>query len=447
MNTPICNFIKSYAEHSPTRMHMPGHKGVRLLGFESSDITEIDGADELFEPNGIIAESERNASRLFGAQTLYSAGGSTLCIQAMLYLISRYAAEKCEPTRILACRNAHRAFINAAALLGTDVEWLYPSVGSYHSCKISPEIIEKEIIMHRPTALYLTSPDYLGNIADIKKISDICRKHGVIFAVDNAHGAYLKFLSESRHPIDLGADICCDSAHKTLPVITGGAYLHISPNAPKVFSQGAKAAFSLFGSSSPSYLILQSLDCFNGYAEKFQKKLADIIPKINKLKAELSDYGYDQISEEPLKITLGTKCIGYTGTEIAEFLEKRNIYPEFYDSDFIVFMLSAENSVEDIAALKSALSAVRHRPKIRNTPPPIPSPKRVLSPREALLMPSENLPIESCLDKICALSVFGCPPAVPLIVCGESIDEAVIENLKYYGIDRLNCCIYRDSAE
>ena len=140
MNTPICDFVRNYAASRPVRMHMPGHKGADILGFEQYDITEIDGADELFAPDGIIAESEKNASALFGAHTLYSAGGSTLCIQAMLWLIAQYAAEqnksKSESKKplILAGRNAHRAFVNAAALIGTDVKWIFPLGGTFHSC-------------------------------------------------------------------------------------------------------------------------------------------------------------------------------------------------------------------------------------------------------------------------------------------------------------------------
>ena len=132
MKTPICDFVNNYAKSDAARLHMPGHKGVSVLGCESLDITEITGADELFAPDGIIAESERNASRLFGADTFYSAGGSTLCIQVMLYLLAadfceRRNGETCrfdlpdEPNAsplILAGRNAHKAFVNAAALLG-----------------------------------------------------------------------------------------------------------------------------------------------------------------------------------------------------------------------------------------------------------------------------------------------------------------------------------------
>lgn len=238
MDAPIVDFVSKYAKANRIRFHMPGHKGKKVLGFEKLDITEIDGADELFAPEGIIAQSLANASYIFGCPTFYSAEGSTLCIQAMIYLIASYARSSSRQPFILAARNAHRSFVNAAALTSADVVWVYPdSASAYYSGVLSAFEVEHAIMKceRKPDAFYITSPDYLGNIADILSISAVCRKHGVLLIVDNAHGAYLKFLPESMHPIDLGADMCCDSAHKTLPVITGGAYLHISKKAPSFF--------------------------------------------------------------------------------------------------------------------------------------------------------------------------------------------------------------------
>ena len=126
MNTPIVDFVKAYAQSDKARFHMPGHKGVPFFGCESLDITEIKGADELYVPEGIILESERNAASLFGtAKTLYSAGGSTQSIHAMLYL-AYIKATKGERPFVIAGRNAHKAFIYAAAKLDFDVKWLYP---------------------------------------------------------------------------------------------------------------------------------------------------------------------------------------------------------------------------------------------------------------------------------------------------------------------------------
>ena len=125
---------------------MPGHKGIGTLGFEHLDITEIEGADSLYEANGIIKESEDNASRLFGCDTYYSTEGSSLCIRAMMYLITLYAKERKIKPFVLAGRNSHKTFLTACAMLDVDVSWLYPDENtSYLSCSIAPEKLETAI--------------------------------------------------------------------------------------------------------------------------------------------------------------------------------------------------------------------------------------------------------------------------------------------------------------
>ena len=159
MSAPICDFVKKYAQNHPVRLHMPGHKGKEILGCEPFDITETDGADELFAPSGIIAESEAYASEIFNSHTFYSTAGSTLCIQAMLYLTVLYAKSVGKKPLIAAVRNAHKAFLNAAALLGADIDWIFPKSGSYHCCDVSVSEIEDVILKKNPTAVYITSPD------------------------------------------------------------------------------------------------------------------------------------------------------------------------------------------------------------------------------------------------------------------------------------------------
>ena len=121
------------------------------------------------------------------------------------------------------------------ALLDLEIRWLWPEESrSLCGCPISPAQLEETLhsLPEPPAAVYLTSPDYLGGMAQIPALAQVCHQHGTLLLVDNAHGAYLRFLQPSLHPLDLGADLCCDSAHKTLPVLTGGAYLHLSPTAP-----------------------------------------------------------------------------------------------------------------------------------------------------------------------------------------------------------------------
>ena len=367
MKTPIVSFLKSYQEKSPVRMHMPGHKGASILGFEGMDLTEIYGADELFAAEGIIKESEQNASSLFGCPTYYSTQGSTLCIQTMCTILCQDAKSKGKKPKILAGRNAHRSFIHAAALLDFKIEWLYGN-SDYLSCTISTETLEKEILENNPTAVYLTNPDYLGNLLDIKSLASICKKHDVLLAIDNAHGAYLRFLEPSLHPIDLGADLCCDSAHKTLPVLTGGAYLHLSDSLNQVWKNDVKHFMEYFSSTSPSYLIMASLDATNEVLDTtFKKSLSECIQRVDVLKNALIQHGYTILSGEPMKITISTKEFGYTGNEIANLLMECDIYPEFYDSDYIVLMPSPYNTKDDLKRLETCLCGIDRKPILINT--------------------------------------------------------------------------------
>ena len=430
METPICDFVRAYAESEAIRLHMPGHKGKNLLGLEALDITEIDGADSLYEASGIIQRSEENASRLFGCPTFYSTEGSSQCIRAMLYLAMLHAKEQGKRPVIAAGRNAHKTFLTGAALLDLDVRWLYPKGDSYLSCDLTPEEVEAVLEKEAPTAVYLTSPDYLGNVADIAGIAKVCHRRGAILLVDNAHGAYLKFLQPSRHPMDLGADLCCDSAHKTLPVLTGGAYLHCRLQ----FRDWAKNALALFGSTSPSYLILQSLDGANPILAALANRLKDFVPSVEAVKEKLADKGYALYGREPLKITISAKPYGYTGQELAQKLLEGNIVSEFADPDFLVLMLTPEIGQAALDALEAALLSISRKSRVLEQPPSFHSGRRRCSPREAMLSPMEQIPVVESEGRILAAATVGCPPAVPIVVSGERIDAHAIECFRYYGI-------------
>ncbi|MBR5507080.1 MAG: amino acid decarboxylase [Clostridia bacterium] len=434
MNTPIIDFLEKYALSGTMRLHMPGHKGRCFLGPEKFDITEIKGADSLYDADGIIQMSEKNASSLFGSHTFYSAEGSSLAIRAMLYLASLYAKEKGKKAKILSGRNAHKTFISGAALLDIDVEWIFPKLSeSYLSCTVFPEELDRMLSDDEFCAVYVTSPDYLGNLCNIEEISGVCKKHGVLLLLDNAHGAYLKFLPESLHPTDLGADMCCDSAHKTLPVLTGGAYLHISHSAPSYLLEKAKYAMSVFGSTSPSYLIMASLDHANEYIyDGYRKTLSDFCEKIGVLKNELCEKGFSLLGDEILKLSIDTKKYGYEGTEFADILRNSGIECEFSDNDFVVFMLSPEMTDLDIERLKNSLLSITKKDEIKDIPPAISKPEKIMTPRDATLSISERVEIENSEGRILASLCVSCPPAVSYIVCGEKIDRSVIELAKYY---------------
>ena len=276
-----------------------------------------------------------------------------------------------------------------------------------------------------PTAVYLTSPDYLGNVVDVKALAEVCHRHDALLLVDNAHGAYLQFLGQ--HPMTLGADLCCDSAHKTLPVLTGGAYLHTTAE----LAEQAKDALALFGSTSPSYLILQSLDACNPYLANYGEKLRQFLPEMEKLRGQLTACGYQLCGNEPMKLTLRTKAYGYTGTAFAERLEAQGVVCEFADPDFVVLMPTPET---DLALLEKALLSVERQSAISEDTPGLYHCERVLSIRKAALSVSRRVKVEEAVGRVLASPSVGCPPAVPIVVCGERIDENALNVFRYYGI-------------
>ena len=439
MDTPICDFVNGYREMDPLRLHMPGHKGKLFIGVEDGDITEIRGADELFHARGIIQKSEENASSLFGtAATLYSTEGSSLCIRAMAALMLLWTKSRGRKPVILAGRNAHKAFLNAAALMDLDVRWLYPErEESLISCEITGPGLEKQLaaLPEKPAAVYVTSPDYLGNLTDIAALSNVCRRHEILLCVDSAHGAYMKFLNPDRHPISLGADLCCDSAHKTLPVLTGGAYLHISRTAPALFLQHARRAMALTASSSPSYLILQSLDGCNAWLAENKSRMTGFAERMDELKKKLTAHGFSLIGEETFKITVAAKAYGYTGDGLHEALRRERIECEFSDPDFLTMMFSPALTEPELKRAENALLSMPRKPPLSDKPPALPKPRRALSIREALLALTEEIPVEKAVGRVFADAQVSCPPCIPIIACGEEIDEAAVRCFQYYGIN------------
>jgi arginine/lysine/ornithine decarboxylase len=345
MTTPICDFLDEYVKKRSHRLHMPGHKGITIPGFPLSglfpyDITEIRGADFLLSAKGIISESEENAAKLFGSlRTVYSTEGSTLCVKTMLAAV--FAEGESYSGTVIATRAAHRSFSDAAALLRLRIIWADTHDEILQSLK-APDV----------KALYITSPDYFGRLEDIRKLADLTHNAGKILIVDNAHGSYLKFLNKGLHPIDQGADLVCDSAHKTLPVLTGGAYLHI--NNPR-YLESYKEQMKIFASTSPSYLTLYSLDYANSYLSMPETigRMNTAAGKVNDIKAK-----FGITTPEPYKIAVKT-------TENAENLcNKYNVELEYVSDSVLLFMFSGQNSDEDFEAAERVLEKAKFTDKI-----------------------------------------------------------------------------------
>lgn len=435
MDTPICDFVEKYIQAGTARLHMPGHKGVQQggCGCEPFDITEIAGADSLYEAAGIIARSEANAGKIFGSgATYYSTEGSSQVIKAMLYLVSAGV----ENPVVLAARNVHKAFVQGCALCDIAVEWVYPdSADSICSCPVCAEKLRRKLaaMTKRPVAVYITSPDYLGNMAEVAALAAVCRDFDVPLLVDNAHGAYLKFLPDSLHPLDLGADMCCDSAHKTLPVLTGGAYLHIAKPYADKFAGRAKQALSLFGSTSPSYLILQSLDRCNQYVtDGYREQLAACIVKVAVLKRRLASAGYDILDSDPLKLTLHN----LNGVQAAALLRQGGLECEYADRNYLVLMFTPENAVQDYDKVAEILLRAR-LPIVPAEAIHLPQAVQAVSIRRAMFSPWQVLPVSQAVGRVCSVPLVSCPPAVPIVMSGEVIAADMLPVFQYYDISEV----------
>lgn len=439
MNTPVSDFLCSYAQSGMLRMHMPGHKGVQNDSILSEifryDITEITGAGNLFENEGIIAESEKNASVLFGTEaTFYSAQGSTLCIQTMLALMKR------ENRNVIAVRNVHRAFLSACTLLDIEPQWIFPEYSdTVVSGKINLNEAEKIISSTENACLYVTSPDYLGAVADIRSLADICHRYGAVLLVDNAHGALLPFYEENRHPVHLGADLCCDSAHKMLPALTGAAYLHVGN--PR-YTSSVKDAMLLFASTSPSYLITCSLDLCNRYIEtQIREKLRNSVKWMKELREAVSEkycIEYPAFDREPLHFTVNAEKSGTTGEFLAEKLRENGIEYEYADSIYTVMLFSPEDRHEAYLKAAEVLNSIEFEAEYRGTEKlHFPVPERKMSVRSAALSAFEEIPVSESAGRICANINVPCPPAVPVAVSGELISPELSLLMKKYGIEKV----------
>lgn len=489
--TPLTEAVGEYLAKGLARFHMPGHKG-RAEGLFAEiseyDITEVEGADSLYECAGALRETERRYAALYGSgECLLSAGGSTLCIQAMLAAVLR-PGEK-----FLIGRNCHSSAVHAAALCGFEPVWLMEQ---------TPEALE-HAFSERPDvkAAYLTSPDYFGRLADLAACSKVCHAHGARLLVDNAHGAHLPFFEENLHPMHLGADLCADSLHKTLPVLTGGTLLHLRD--PSLY-ETAKRRMRLFGSTSPSYLVMLSTDgCLDylrtraradfpalamrmkvlgalaaenglapmGYAPqtkrspqtgRVQTSLCGCPPQTEQVspagqfplggraprEEQTSLEGHGSLGErvspgehlpqtvrvEPARLTLSVSAAGLTGAQFGERLRQFGIEPEYVSPAWAVLMASPFNTEEDFRRLEEF---------IRSTPGGgVPSeeflpgfaPEQTIPMREAVFAESEEIPSAQAEGRVAASLEIPCPPCIALTVPGETIGAETARLLLAYGV-------------
>lgn len=438
-DAPLYTALQNYVNQGKSSFHTPGHKGnSSVLPLDLSfDLTELPETDSLFECDGAIRASEERAAALFGAKyTAVSAGGCTLAIQGMLASFAKAG------DTVIFSRNIHRSAVNTAILLGLTPVWVLHrrDGGEGLPGRVAPEDV-RTVLEKNPhaAAVYLTSPDYYGCLSDIAGIAAVCRGFGVPLLVDNAHGTHL--VAFNLHPLQLGAAASACSAHKTLPVLTGGAWLNCNDEQA---AKKIKSAMALFGSTSPSYLTMASLDLARAWLASEGmaafRKLAETLGELKRL-AETVGFGLPLGKDgacDPVRLTLLSANVGFTGDGAAEYFRERGVECEHSDRAAVVFILTPFNSARDIARLRQAIAEFPVR-----TPLALPTmaphlPECAMPPRAALERETERIPTEQAVGKIAAEAPCPCPPGVPVVMPGEIIDTKSVNILLSTGIYQIN---------
>ncbi|MCI8443390.1 MAG: amino acid decarboxylase [Provencibacterium sp.] len=435
-DSPLLAALERQLSLGRSRLHMPGHKGHLPFPLSEAaryDFTELPDTDSLYEAEGCLLSLERRYASLYGAaDSFLSAGGSTLCIQTMLALLGPDAALCCD-------RNLHTSAMNAMGLLGQRPFFLgMRRDESGLPLPPAPQDVGRMLTRHPEIrAVYLTSPNYYGYLADIRGIAEAAHAHGALLLVDNAHGAHLPFVEGVSHPLAVGADICCDSLHKLLPALTGAALLHLSGNAP--FSrERVKTCMSWFGSTSPSYLILLSVDLLSAeLASGLPVRLKRAQRRAAQLRRDFLLPHPPEGESDPLRLVIPS-C--GEAAALRRLLYREQIEPELCDKLAAVLLFGADSEEEDFLRAEAAL---RHLPACPALPerdglPDLGEPEMGCTPREAMLAESEPVAAEEALGRVAASSVQRCPPGAPLVLCGERISRETILLLKNYGVLALN---------
>jgi len=437
---PLYEALAARASENRLRFHMPGHKGMVLDGLPlldiSLDMTELPGTGSLYEGIPPVSEAEELCAKAWGAkQAFFLTGGSSQGVRAAVFAAVKPGG------RILCDRNVHTSLHSALVMLDLEAEYIeaeavpgFGAAGSLDPAEIERKLSENPDI----SGIFITSPSYYGVIQDIPAIAGTAKAHGVPLIVDEAHGAHLPFLEGYAGAVAQGADLAVCSMHKTLPALGQSALLTAGERFP---AQRLRYSCSLFGSASPSYLMMANMDLARAYMEKEGRgRQKEIAGASLEFQASLHERGLDSLGChtrcDPMRVTVNTASAGFSGYEALEALEKSHgIAPEMADIRNLIFILSVFDSKERLDTLFRALSSLAEKGK-RVSPPPLPglpAPAFAIRPREAALSPERGVPLSESCGKIASRPVSVFPPGIQLIGAGERIKREHIEYLLALG--------------
>ncbi len=457
-NTPIYTGLRKYAEEIEHIFHMPGHKLGRGIPEEFSqnllqlDVTEVEGTDNLHFPEGIIRAAQHQAAKAFGAdETFFLVNGSSCGVQAAILSVCARGQ------KIIVGRDSHKSVVSGLVLSGAEPVFVYPEFNEEFAiaAQVTPESIEKALGANPDAcAVLITRPNYYGICSDIEKISSLVHAHGKPLIVDEAHGAHFAFSDRLPQPALLhGADICIQSAHKTLPAVTQGAYLHVKGN--RVDRDRLALNLSMLQTSSPSYIIMASLDIARDLMEREgSEKLEALIGINEQFACQLEKEGiYKVLSsknmginaiQDPTRLVINVSGLGISGYHTERILrEKYRIQVEMADFENIVLITTVADTqaglqgiyeaLTELAAVNSCAGQSPEGQRLRSlikTQYSKGENKNLLSPWEAYVAAKEELELERCSGRLCAQTITPYPPGIPYLYPGEIIDPSGIEYIK-----------------
>jgi arginine decarboxylase len=461
-NRPLIEALTEFKEANPISFHVPGHKGGILSGLPSElrvalqyDFTELEGLDDLHEPSGVIEEAQQKLSSLYGSdRSFFLVNGSTVGNLAMVYAACR-AGET-----VIVQRNAHKSIFHAIELTGARPVFVSPvwdpitkTAGTVTAMQVGKALKAypdaKAVILTYPTYYGLT-----GN--ELEETIRLCHTYEIPVLVDEAHGAHF-VVGEPfpRSALEMGADVVVHSAHKTLPAMTMASFLHVRSD----FIAGEKIAryLGMLQSSSPSYLLMASLDDARAYAglyneedkKSFMEQRMDFIKQLGLIP------GLQTVeTDDPLKLILRVE--GYSGFDIQKKLEAEGIYGEIADPYQVLFVLPLlkvesiypfAEICEKIKAVVACLDEMNRIISVVEIPPLGEGLSHLAyTSEEVACMEVEWIPYRGSVGRVAAASIIPYPPGIPLLIAGEIVKDEHVQVLgkllqmgaKFQGEIRIN---------
>ncbi|MBR3183795.1 MAG: aminotransferase class V-fold PLP-dependent enzyme [Firmicutes bacterium] len=447
MKRSLLDFLPEHAALDPVSFHMPGHKGSQLykkLGYGEildklmdCDITEIPGADNLFQTEDVILEIMEKYKKLYGSKKSYLLvnGSSVGLIAGILSCTKR-------GDKVIMARNSHKSIFNAMRLGGLDPVYLFPEILEGHGILggISPEEV-KRLLDENPDAgcVVLPSPNYYGICSDIRAIAEACHERNKVLIVDQAHGAHLRFIGEG-YPMSAeegGADIVINSTHKTLASWTQTAVMNVMSD--RVDLNVIEDNLQILESSSPSYPLMLSLD-INADILLDEAKSENLFGEWK----EAVDMFYTaakkipglKIIEDPMldrtKFNMDMGDLGLTGNELELLLNERGIFVELVTGNIIMGMTGIGTTKGHVERLVTALRDIASERRTEDCTGAKEQPGILTFKPESAPVPEEkeSVLIDDCAGRVCAGSIIPYPPGIPLLCPGEVITKELIDYVK-----------------